>query len=149
MKEKEKIAQSKKKVKGFVDEFKKFISRGNVIDLAVGVVVGTAFSKIVSSMVDDIIMPIIGIIIGGRDFSHLTLTIGDASIKYGIFIQNIVNFLIIALFIFLFIKAFNNLFKKKNEEPAKPKEAPKAADVVLLEEIRDLLKDDKKKKKTQ
>ena len=144
--EKEKIVESTKKVKGFVEEFKKFISRGNVVDLAVGVVVGTAFSKIVTSMVDDIIMPIVGILIGGRDFSHLTLTIGEASIKYGAFIQNIVNFLIIALFVFLFVKAFNNFFKKKEAEPVKPKESPKAPDVVLLEEIRDLLKDSKKKK---
>ena len=82
-------------------EFKEFISKGNVLDLAVGVIVGGAFGKIVTSLVDDIIMPIIGLIIGGIDFSGLSLKIGDATVKYGMFIQNVVNFLIIAFSIFL------------------------------------------------
>ena len=109
-------------------EFKEFISKGNVLDLAVGVIVGGAFGKIVTSLVDDIIMPIIGLIIGGIDFSGLSLKIGDATVKYGMFIQNIVNFLIIAFSIFLV---------EKEEAPAEPQ---KTNEEILLTEIRDLLK---------
>ena len=125
-------------MKGFIKEFKEFISRGNVIDLAVAVVIGGAFTKIVNSLVDDIIMPIIGVIIGGINFEHLMVTIGTAEIKYGMFIQAVVNFLLIAFVIFSIIKAINTFNKKKEdapEEPAKPSE-----DIVLLTEIRDLLK---------
>lgn len=125
-------------MKGFIKEFKEFISRGNVIDLAVAVVIGGAFTKIVNSLVDDIIMPIIGVIIGGINFEHLMITVGTAEIKYGMFIQAIVNFLLIALVIFSIIKAINTFNKKKEgapEEPAQPSE-----DIVLLTEIRDLLK---------
>ena len=119
-------------------EFGTFISKGNVIDLAVGVVIGGAFGKIVSSLVDDIIMPLVGILIGGIDFSSLTLTIKDAKLSYGMFIQNIVDFLIVAACIFVFIKIINK-FKRKQEEV--PAEAPaKDEKVALLEEIRDLLK---------
>ena len=126
-----------------IKEFKKFISRGNVVDLAVGVVIGSAFGKIVSSLVDNIIMPIIGIIIGGIDFTKLSLTIFDVKIQFGIFIQNIVDFLIIAFCIFITIKIFNKIIHKeeKKEEP-KP---TKSDEVLLLEEIRDLLKKEKKK----
>jgi len=129
-------------------EFKEFISRGNVIDLAVGVVVGGAFGKIVTSLVNDIIMPIVGIILGGIDFTGLTLNVKDATIAYGSFIQNIIDFLIIAACIFLFVKAINKLTKKKEEEK-KEEVVVKAEDVVLLEEIRDLLKEkyEKKEKK--
>ena len=95
-------------------EFKTFISKGNVVDLAVGVIIGSTFGKIVSSLVNDILMPIIGIIIGGIDFSNLTIQIKDATIKYGIFIQNIIDFLIVAFCIFIFIKLINKL--RKNEE---------------------------------
>ena len=98
-------------------EFKEFISRGNVVDLAVGVIVGGAFGKIVSSLVDNILMPLIGVIIGGIDFSSLSLTVGTASIGYGLFIQNVIDFLIIAFCIFLFVKAINKLSKPKKEEP--------------------------------
>lgn len=120
-------------------EFKKFISRGNVFDLAVGVVVGNAFSKIVTSLVDNIIMPIVGIIIGGIDFTKLSLTIFDVKIEFGIFIQNIVDFLIIAFCIFMAIKLINKLTKK--EEPKEEvKEPVKSDEVKLLEEIRDLMK---------
>lgn len=125
-------------MKGFIKEFKEFISRGNVIDLAVAVVIGGAFTKIVNSLVNDIIMPIIGVIIGGINFEHLMITVGTAEIKYGMFIQAIVNFLLIAFVIFSIIKAINTFNKKKEdapEEPVKPSE-----DIVLLTEIRDLLK---------
>ena len=91
------------------EEFKKFISRGNVVDLAVGVIIGSAFGNIVTSLVNDILMPIIGILIGGIDFSGLSITIENAKINYGMFIGNIVNFLIIAFSIFLFVKAINKL----------------------------------------
>ena len=121
-------------------EFKEFISKGNVLDLAVGVIVGGAFGKIVTSLVDDIIMPIIGLIIGGIDFSGLSLKIGEATVKYGMFIQNIVNFLIIAFSIFLVVKAVNKMrrIKPENEEP--PVEPKKSNEAILLTEIRDLLK---------
>ena len=117
-------------------EFKEFISRGNVVDLAVGVIMGGAFGKIVTSLVNDLIMPLVGAIIGGIDFTSLSLTIKDSQIKYGSFIQNVVDFLIIAVCIFIFVKIVNRLNQigKKKEE------------VLLLEEIRDLLKEEKKKK---
>ena len=125
-----------------IKEFKKFISRGNVFDLAVGVVIGNAFSKIVTSLVDNIIMPIVGIIIGGIDFTKLSLTIFDVKIEFGIFIQNIVDFLIIAFCIFIAIKVINKLTKK--EEPKEEvKEPVKSDEVKLLEEIRDLMKKNK------
>lgn len=121
-------------------EFKEFIMRGNVLDLAVGVIIGGAFGKIVSSLVDDILMPIIGSLIGGLDFSDLSIKIGEAKIMYGSFIQQVVDFLIIALCIFFIVKVASKFTKKKEDE------APKKADeVVLLEEIRDLLKDKKSK----
>ena len=123
-----------------IKEFKEFISRGNVIDLAVGVIIGGAFGKIVSSLVNDVLMPLIGFCLGGLDFKGLTINIGNASINYGMFIQNIVDFLIIAFCIFIFIKLINRItkFEKHKEEE---KEAVKSDEVVLLEEIRDLLKE--------
>ena len=121
-------------------EFKEFISKGNVLDLAVGVIVGGAFGKIVTSLVDDIIMPIIGLIIGGIDFSRLSLKIGDATVKYGMFIQNIVNFLIIAFSIFLVVKAVNKMRRIKPEKEEAPAEPQKTNEEILLTEIRDLLK---------
>lgn len=144
MMEKVKIDDKKKEVNKFFNEFKTFIARGNVLDLAVGVVVGGAFSKIVSSLVNDIITPLIGIIIGGKDLSNLSIKIGDANVAYGAFIQNVIDFLIIAFCIFVFIKFINKLFVKKHEE--KKSEPPKKSDeVILLEEIRDLLKKGQKK----
>ena len=140
-------------MKKLINEFKKFIMRGNVIDLAVGVVMGNAFSKIVSSLVNDIMMPIIGIIIGGHDFSNLSITVGTAKIMYGSFIQNIIDFLIIAASIFVFIKIINAIKHKKEEtkekeakkeEPAKPSE-----EILLLREIRDSLQNKKNIKKNQ
>ena len=121
-------------------EFKEFISRGNVIDLAVGVVIGGAFGSIVTSLVNDIIMPLVGLILGGIDFSGLTINVKDATISYGLFIQQVVNFLIVAFCIFMLIKFINKLNRKKNKEEAK-EEAPKKSDeVLLLEQIRDELK---------
>lgn len=125
-------------MKGFIKEFKEFISRGSVIDLAVAVVIGGAFTKIVNSLVDDIIMPIIGVIIGGINFEKLMLTVGTAEIKYGMFIQAVVNFLLIALVIFTIIKAINKFKKKEEEKPEEP--AAPSEDIVLLTEIRDLLR---------
>ncbi len=125
----------------FVDEFKAFAMRGNVMDMAVGVIIGGAFGKIVSSLVDDVLMPIIGTLTGGIDFSGLSVEIGEASIKYGQFVQNIIDFIIVAFCIFLMIKGMNSLNKKKEEEPAAPAPAPEpSAEEKLLAEIRDLLK---------
>lgn len=121
-----------------IKEFKTFIERGNVIDLAVGVVIGSAFSKIVSSLVDDLLMPIIGIIIGGIDFSNLTIKVGDSIIKYGSLINNIINFFIISFCIFIIVKFINKLTSKKKE--VKEEEKKKSDEVLLLEEIRDELK---------
>lgn len=129
-----------------ISEFKDFAMKGNVVDMAVGVIIGGAFGKIVSSLVDDVIMPLIGVITGGIDFSGLTATVGDAKITYGMFIQNVVDFLIIALCIFFMIKGINKLMHKKEEEPEAPAPAPApapSAEEKLLTEIRDLLKEQK------
>ena len=125
-------------------EFKKFIARGNVMDLAVGVIVGAAFSAIVTSLVDNILMPIIGVLTGGVNFSTgLTIKVGEAVINYGAFLQSVIDFLIIAFCIFIIVKIVNKIIGKE-EKPA-----AKAADVVLLEEIRDLLKEQKKEDKKE
>ncbi len=122
---------------GFVKEFKEFAMKGNVMDMAVGVIIGGAFGKIVSSLVDDVLMPIIGMLTGGVDFNGLVAKVGDATVKYGTFIQNIIDFLIIALCIFCMIKAMNKL--KKQEEPAP--EAPAGPTTEeLLADIKDILK---------
>ena len=134
-------------MKNFVKEFKEFIAKGNVLDMAIGVVIGSAFGKIVSSLVDNIIMPIVGVIIGGHDFSNLTIKIGNAVISYGIFIQNVVDFLIIAFCIFTVIKMINKLSHHKKEEEKVEEEVVLSDEVLLLQEIRDLLKDNKKKTK--
>ena len=134
---------------GFIKEFKEFAMKGNVMDMAVGVIVGGAFGKIVTSLVDDVLMPIIGMLTGGIDLSGLEYKmmlpavdggepIAGATLKYGAFIQNIIDFLIIAFCIFLMIKAMNKLTAKKEEEPA-PAPEP-SAEEKLLTEIRDLLK---------
>lgn len=133
-------------MKKFLEEFKTFISKGNVMDLAVAVVIGNAFNSIVSSLVNDIIMPLVGLIIGGIDFSNIKVTLGDANIMFGKFIQNIVDFLIVAFTIFIVVKAFNTLqekAKKKQAKEEKKEEVKKADDILLLEEIRDLLKKNK------
>ena len=120
-------------------EFKQFISRGNVIDLAVGVIIGSAFGKIVTSIVNDILMPIIGIMIGGLNFSSLVIRVGNATIRYGAFLQNVIDFLIVAACIFIFIKILSKLSKKKEQEEPIQKDEQ----IKLLEEIRDLLEEKK------
>ena len=133
-------------MKKVIKEFKEFINKGNVVDLAVGVIIGTAFSKIVTSLVNDMLMPLIGLILGGLNFTSLSIKIKDSSIMYGNFIQNIIDFLIIAFCVFMFVKLINRLTRK--EEKKKAKEEPKKdPQVELLEEIRDLLKEKKKNTK--
>ena len=128
-----------------IEEFKKFIARGNVFDLAVGVIIGGAFSWIVPSLVDNILTPILGLVLGGVDFSSLSITFRDTKIEYGAFIQSIIDFLIIAICIFTIVKIINKIIhiKKKKEEKVVPK---KSEEVLLLEEIRDLLKSEMDKK---
>lgn len=121
------------------NEFKKFILRGNVIDLAVAVVIGAAFGAIVTSLTNDIIMPLVGILLGGLDLSSLSATVGSAVLAYGKFIQAIVNFLIIGFALFLIVKAINKVMESKKQAEAAAPAAP-AEDVVLLTQIRDLLK---------
>lgn len=137
---------------GFVKEFKEFAVKGNVMDMAVGVIIGGAFGKIVSSLVDDVIMPVVGKATGGTDFTNLFVNLDEGTYKtlaeakeagaavfaYGAFAQNIIDFIIIALSVFLMVKAVNKLKKKKEEAPAAPP-AP-SNEEKLLAEIRDLLK---------
>jgi len=123
-----------------IKEFKEFIARGNVIDLAVGVIVGGAFGKIVTSIVNDLLMPLIGIVSGGIDFTGLSFKINEAEIKYGNFLQNVIDFLIIAVCIFVLVKIVNKLTNKK-EVVVEEKQEEKKEDIVILEEIRDLLKE--------
>ncbi|TNF40218.1 MAG: large-conductance mechanosensitive channel protein MscL [Cytophagales bacterium] len=138
---------------GLIKEFKEFAVKGNVIDLAVGVIIGGAFGKIVSSFVNDIIMPPIGILLGGVDFKELSVVLKEATtneageavaavtLNYGMFIQNVVDFVIIAFVIFLAIKGVNKMNRKKEEAPAPPPAPPAPTpSEKLLEEIRDLLK---------
>ena len=135
-------------MKNIIEEFKKFITRGNVMDLAVGVIVGTAFTGIVNSLVNNILTPIIGLALGGVNFSGLSITIGEASIMYGAFIQSVIDFLITAFCIFIIVKFINKLTSiRKKEEKKEEKKPAKPADIELLEEIRDLLKDNKKVQK--
>lgn len=131
----------------FLDEFKAFAMKGNVVDMAVGVIIGGAFGKIVSSLVADIFMPLIGLVVGGVNFTELKLTLKEAeegveavTLNYGQFIQNVFDFLIIAFCIFLFIKGISKLNKKEEEAPAAPAPAEPSAEEKLLTEIRDLLK---------
>lgn len=139
------VSQKFSKISKGVGDFKKFISRGNVVDMAVGVIIGAAFGKIVSSLVNDILMPFVGIFLGGVDFSALSVKIGEAQIKYGAFVQTIIDFLIIAFTIFVVVKLFERLKRSEEgaSEPALPTPPPKSDEVVLLEQIRDLLKEGK------
>ena len=121
----------------WIREFREFAVKGNVVDLAVGVIIGTAFGKIVSSLVADLIMPIIGALIGGIHYENLFVQVGEAKIMYGRFIENVVDFFIIALVIFFLVRLINHL---RRQDAAKPPAAPPPRDVQLLEEIRDLLK---------
>ena len=121
-------------------EFKKFIARGNVLDLAVGVIVGGSFSSIVTSLVNNIFTPIIGLILGGIDFSNLSITFRNTKIMYGAFIQSVIDFLIVAFCLFIVVKFVNRITTKKKKE-AEVKET-KSAELKTFEEIRDLLKND-------
>ena len=129
-------------MKAFLKEFKEFINKGNVMDMAVGVVIGGAFTAIVSSLVDNIIMPIVGMIAGGVKIDSLAVTVGTAELKYGLFLQNVLDFVIVAFVVFCVIKAINKMHdriaKKEEEAPAEPEPIPE--DIQLLTEIRDLLK---------
>ena len=127
-----------KEKKGFVKEFKEFIARGNVMDLAVGVIIGGAFSAITTSLINDIIMPLLGILTGSVSFADMSVEIGSAVVTYGNFIQAILNFLVMALVVFCLVKALNAFHKKKEEAPAAPPEP--SNEEKLLAEIRDLLK---------
>lgn len=128
-------------MKKFIKEFKEFALKGNVIDMAVGVIIGSAFSKIVSSLVADVFTPAIGIIIGGKKFEGLAWKIGDASVNYGMFIQNIVDFFIMALCVFVFVK-FISIIKARYEKPVEVvvEEPKKSDETVLLEQILEELK---------
>ncbi len=136
-------------MKNLIQEFKKFVSRGNVIELAVGLILATYFGAIVKSFVNDIIMPPVGYFIAGVDFSELTITVSEKiladgtleviTINYGTFINTIITFFIVAFAIFAIVKAYNNFMKKEEEKPA-PKPVEPSKEQVLLTEIRDLLK---------
>ncbi len=145
-----------KKVKKFFGEFKEFISRGNVIDMAIGVVIGAAFKAIVDSLVNNIIMPFVGFLLGDMDFSDLAIVlkpgsvdangtaIAPVAIKYGEFINQIISFIIIAFCLFCVVKLINKMHRKKEEEPAAPAPDPEPSnEEKLLTEIRDLLKEGK------
>jgi len=121
-----------------VKEFREFAIKGNVMDLAVGVIIGAAFGKIVSSMVEDVVMPILGVLMGGLNFSTLAVQVGSATLKYGKFLQTCLDFLIIAWAIFLLVKLINRLKREEEAAPAAPAVPPRQE--VLLQEIRDLLK---------
>jgi len=124
-----------------LNEFKNFAMRGNVVDMAVGIIIGAAFGKIVSSLVSDVIMPPIGMILGNVDFSDLVLTLGEgeaaATLNYGLFINTVINFVIVAFAIFMLIKGLNSMKQKEEAKPAAP--AKPSAEETLLTEIRDLL----------
>jgi large conductance mechanosensitive channel len=136
-KKKEKKSMSERR-KGIVEEFKQFALRGNVMDMAVGIVIGSAFGAIVNSCVNDLIMPLVGFLTAGRDFTQMRVAFGDDSyINYGNFIQTVVNFFVIALCIFIVVKIVNSIRKPKEKETAPP--APTETDVLV--EIRDILKE--------
>lgn len=146
-----------KEKKGFIAEFKEFISRGNVLDMAVGIIIGAAFTAIVTSLVDDILSPAIGYLIGGINFSDFSYTfpallegMEPAEIKYGVFIQAVISFLLTALAVFCLLKVINKLNRKKPEEPAEEEPAAEpepTKEELLLTEIRDLLKEQQNDRK--
>ena len=129
-------------MKKFMSEFKEFIAKGDVMSMAVGIIIGGAFTAIVSSLVNDVITPLLGIIIGGINFTGIVLAVGDAQLMVGNFIQAVITFLLTALVLFSIIKTFN-AFKKKEEAPAPVEPPAPPADIQLLTEIRDLLKEKK------
>lgn len=138
----EKATETKEKATSLINEFKDFITVGNVMDMTVGVIVGGAFGKIVTSLVNDILMPLIGILIGGLDFSKLNVVVAGATVSYGNFILNVVDFLIIALCIFFFVKAFQHLKARISKEDDCECESS-VDELAVLEEIRDILKERK------
>ena len=147
----ETIDREEIQVKKMWNEFKEFAFKGNVIDMAVGVIIGGAFGKIVTSLVNDVIMPVVGLIVGGVDFTNLKCVFAEATedapeaaLMYGQFIQNVVDFLIIAFCIFLMVKGISKLNRKKEEAPAPAPEPEPSAEGQLLTEIRDLLKNQSK-----
>lgn len=127
-------------MRDFIKEFKAFAMRGNVIDLAVAVIIGTAFGKITTSLVNNIVMPILGAILGGVDYTDRSFTVGDAVVTYGVFIQSIVEFIVIAFAIFIAVKIIAKMQKKEEEKPEKEKVVVTSEEVLLLREIRDSLK---------
>lgn len=139
-------------MKNILKEFRTFIQKGNVMDLAVGVIMGAAFGDIVNSLVNDILMPALGVLIGGVDVSDLSFKFKDATIGYGLFLQNVINFLIISFCVFLLVKFMNNLTKKLEKEKAKEEakeEAKPSEEVLLLRDIKDLLSEKDTKKATE
>ena len=137
-----KLKKNIKKINPILKEFRDFVNRGNVLDLAVGVIIGGAFNKIISSLVNDLIMPVVGILLGGIDFTNLELTIPNflggssaAHLRYGIFIQNVVDFLIVAFCVFIFIRIINKFTAKKEAEKTEPTTDEKI--LTVLQEIRD------------
>ncbi len=135
------IKKEPDKKKSIIAEFKEFISKGNVLDMAVGLIVGSAFTAIVNSLVNDIFTPLIGIVIGGIGFSEMTITVGSANLAIGLFLQAVINFLLTAVCVFAVVKAINKFRRKKPAAPAKP-----SKEEQLLTEIRDLLKEQNAKK---
>ncbi len=136
-------SEVKKKTKGFFGEFREFISKGSVMDMAVGIIIGGAFQAIINSLVNDILMPLIGMIIKTESLAELKVIVGSAEIAYGAFIAAIINFLLMALVLFIIVKAMNTIREKtKKEEEEAPKED--SDEVKLLKEIRDALKKEKK-----
>ena len=128
-------------MKGFMTEFKQFIARGNVMDMAVGVIIGGAFSAITTSLINDIIMPILGLFTGSISFADMAVEVNGAVIGYGNFIQAVLNFLVMAFVVFCLVKAMNAMHQKKEEEPAPAPEPEPTGEEKLLMEIRDLLKE--------
>ena len=126
-----------------IKEFKEFISRGNVMDLAVGVIMGAAFTAIVQSLVSNLINPLIGLFLGKIDLSNLVFKVGDATFKYGTFIESIINFLIIAFVVFLLVKVMNKIIKSRDEEEAEPEEDKQEEMVMYLKKVSEAL-DEKK-----
>lgn len=129
-----------KQTTGFFAEFKSFISRGNVMDLAVGVIIGGAFSNITNSLINDIAMPLLGVLTSSVSFAELSVSVGPAVITYGNFIQAVLNFLVMALVVFCLVKGLNSLHRKKEESPPPAPPEP-SKEELLLTEIRDLLKE--------
>ncbi|MBR3785190.1 MAG: large conductance mechanosensitive channel protein MscL [Firmicutes bacterium] len=129
-------------MKAFFNEFKEFITRGNVMSMAIGIIIGGAFTSIVQSLVNDVITPLLGIILGGLDFTSIAITVGSANLMVGNFIQAVITFLLTALVVFSIMKTFNSFLRKKEEEvPEEEAEPEIPADIQLLTEIRDMLKE--------